>query len=159
MEVRDCFLWQESSCRDGRFGRHTMMLWRRKTRWVGALAAVSFLVNAGLAEIFIKHAVMRPRPFLSIPELQTLVVQPLTYSFPSVHTVSSFSVAFIVWRSSLRKWRRPVMALACLMAFSRLYVGVHYPSDVAAGLLLAWVGSSFVWHLGQRAVRFAYSKS
>lgn len=35
-----------------------MMLWRRKTRWVGALAAVSFLVNAGLAEIFIKHAVI-----------------------------------------------------------------------------------------------------
>lgn len=100
-----------------------LLLWRRRTRWVGALAAVSFLVNAGLAELFIKHAVMRPRPFLSIPELQTLVAQPLTYSFPSVHTVSSFSVAFIVWRSSLRKWRRPVMALACLMAFSRLYVG------------------------------------
>lgn len=92
-----------------------------------------------------------------IPELQTLVAQPLTYSFPSVHTVSSFSVAFIVWRSSLRKWRRPVMALACLMAFSRLYVGVHYPSDVAAGLLLAWVGSSFVWRLGRRAVRLACS--
>ena len=85
-----------------------LLLWRRRTRWVGALAAVSFLVNAGLAELFIKHAVMRPRPFLSIPELQTLVAQPLTYSFPSVHTVSSFSVAFIVWRSSLRKWCRPV---------------------------------------------------
>lgn len=85
-----------------------LLLWRRRTRWVGALAAVSFLVNAGLAELFIKHAVMRPRPFLSIPELQTLVAQPLTYSFPSVHTVSSFSVAFIVWRSSLRKWRWPV---------------------------------------------------
>lgn len=116
-----------------------LLLLRRRTRWVGALAAVSFLVNAGLAEIFIKHAVMRPRPFLSIPELQTLVVQPLTYSFPSVHTVSSFSVAFIVWRSSLRKWRRPVMALACLMAFSRLYVGVHYPSDIAAS---CWPGSA-----------------
>ena len=63
-----------------------LLLWRRRTRWVGALAAVSFLVNAGLAELFIKHAVMRPRPFLSIPELQTLVAQPLTYSFPSVHT-------------------------------------------------------------------------
>ena len=66
-------------------------------------------------------------------------------------------MAFIVWRSSLRKWCRPVMALACLMAFSRLYVGVHYPSDVAAGLLLAWVGSSFVWRLGRRAVRLACS--
>ena len=134
-----------------------LLLWRRRTRWVGALAAVSFLVNAGLAELIIKHAVMRPRPFLTIPELQTLVAQPLTYSFPSVHTVSSFSVAFIVWRSSLRKWRRPVMALACLMACSRLYVGVHYPSDVAAGLLLAWVGRSFVWRLGRRAVRLACS--
>lgn len=45
------------------------------------------------------------------------------------------------------------MLLAASMAFSRLYVGVHYPSDVAAGVLLAWLGSRMVWMLGTHWLR------
>lgn len=129
------------------------LLMKRQTRWFGFLALMAFLLNAGLAEIFLKHAIMRPRPFWTIADLTPLVPLPLTYSFPSVHTVSSFSVAFILWRSPWGIWKKGCMLLAASMAFSRLYVGVHYPSDVAAGVLLAWLGSRMVWMLGTHWLR------
>ena len=84
------------------------LLMKRQTRWFGFLALMAFLLNAGLAEIFLKHAIMRPRPFWAIADLTPLVPLPLTYSFPSVHTVSSFSVAFILWRSHGESGKRAV---------------------------------------------------
>ena len=115
-----------------------------KTRRLGMVAGLSFLLCVGVAEV-IKNLVMRPRPFWDIAELMPLVKPPHSYSFPSVHTVSSFSVAWILLWSSLGRIRYVIFVFACLMAFSRLYVGVHYPSDVLGGILLALLGSSAVW--------------
>lgn len=115
-----------------------------KTRRLGLVAGLSFLLCVGVAEV-IKNLVMRPRPFLDIAELMPLVKPPHSYSFPSVHTVSSFSVAWILLWSPLGRIRYVIFVFACLMAFSRLYVGVHYPSDVLAGILLALLGSALVW--------------
>ena len=116
-----------------------------KTRKLGMVAGLSFLLCVGVAEI-IKNLVMRPRPFLTIAELVPLVKPPQSYSFPSVHTVSSFSVAWILfWSKEGKAVRYTVFAFALLMAFSRLYVGVHYPSDVLTGILLAFLGSFIVW--------------
>lgn len=116
-----------------------------KTRKLGIVAGLSFLLCVGVAEV-IKNLVMRPRPFLDIAELVPLVKPPQSYSFPSVHTVSSFSVAWILlWSRERKAIRYAVFAFALLMAFSRLYVGVHYPSDVLTGMLLAFLGSYIVW--------------
>jgi len=116
-----------------------------KTRKLGMVAGLSFLLCVGVAEV-IKNLVMRPRPFLTIAELVPLVKPPQSYSFPSVHTVSSFSVAWILlWSQEGKAVRYTVFAFALLMAFSRLYVGVHYPSDVLTGILLAFLGSYAVW--------------
>ena len=116
-----------------------------KTRKLGLVAGLSFLLCVGVAEV-IKNLVMRPRPFLTIAELVPLVKPPQSYSFPSVHTVSSFSVAWILlWSRERKAIRYAVFAFALLRAFSRLYVGVHYPSDVLTGMLLAFLGSYIVW--------------
>ena len=116
-----------------------------KTRKLGMVAGLSFLLCVGVAEV-IKNLVMRPRPFLTIAELVPLVKPPQSYSFPSVHTVSSFSVAWILlWSRERKAIRYVVFIFALLMAFSRLYVGVHYPSDVLTGMLLAFLGSYLVW--------------
>ena len=116
-----------------------------KNRKLGMVAGLSFLLSVGVAEV-IKNLVMRPRPFLTIAELVPLVKPPQSYSFPSVHTVSSFSVAWILlWSQEGKAVRYTVFAFALLMAFSRLYVGVHYPSDVLTGMLLAFLGSYIVW--------------
>ncbi|SFW47136.1 phosphatase PAP2 family protein [Selenomonas ruminantium] len=123
-----------------------------KTRKLGMVAGLSFLLCVGVAEV-IKNLVMRPRPFLTIAELVPLVKPPQSYSFPSVHTVSSFSVAWILlWSQEGKAVRYTVFAFALLMAFSRLYVGVHYPSDVLTGMLLAFLGSYLVWRLWGRKI-------
>ena len=130
-----------------------MLLIYPRTRKLGLIAGLSLLVCVSLGEI-LKYTVMRPRPFLEIPELVPLVAPPTSYSFPSVHTVSSFSVAWIIlWSPLSGKVRYAVFSFALLMAFSRLYVGVHYPSDVLAGMLLALAGSYTVWHWKRHLIK------
>ena len=126
-----------------------LLAFRRSSRGQGVLLLISILFCGGVSEC-IKHAVMRPRPFLQIPDLILLGPLPRSFSFPSGHTVCAFALAFIVWRLH-RGWVRIlVMALAVVMAFSRLYLGAHYPTDVLAGVVVAYLGSAFVWRMGKK---------
>ncbi|MCR5447662.1 MAG: phosphatase PAP2 family protein [Schwartzia sp.] len=117
-----------------------ILVLRRNTRRLGILAAISFIICVGFAEL-IKNAVMRPRPFLDIAALIPLVERPDSYSLPSVHTVSAFSVTCMTLWEGVGLWRWGLLLFALLMAFSRLYVGVHYPSDVVLGILIGIAGS------------------
>ena len=123
-----------------------ILLIRKDTRQWGKIALLSFIVCVCCGEL-IKYAVMRPRPFITIAELTPLVKPPHSFSFPSVHTVSSFAVACIPLWAGKKRWALPLLILAFLMAFSRLYVGVHYPSDVLGGFILATCGSYLSWRL------------
>lgn len=120
-----------------------MLLLKKSTRRLGVAAGLSFLLCVGAGEV-LKHTVMRPRPFLEIQDLLPLVKKPHSFSFPSVHTVSSFAVAWIVLWRGRGWWKYAVFLFAVLMAFSRLYVGVHYPTDVLGGFLLGTGGSYLV---------------
>ncbi|WP_051180042.1 phosphatase PAP2 family protein [Selenomonas ruminantium] len=126
-----------------------LLAFRRSSRGQGILLLISILFCGGVGEC-IKHVVMRPRPFLQIPDLMLLGPLPRSFSFPSGHTVCAFALAFIVWRLH-RGWERVlVMALAVVMAFSRLYLGAHYPTDVLAGVVVAYLGSAFVWRMWKK---------
>jgi undecaprenyl-diphosphatase len=123
----------------------------RRTREQGILSLVSILFCGGVGEC-IKHIVMRPRPFLQIPELTLLGPLPHSFSFPSGHTICAFALVFTIWRMR-RGWIRIwLMAFAVVMAFSRLYLGAHYPTDVLAGLVLAYLGSMFIWCIRKKIV-------
>ena len=103
---------------------------------VTALAAV---VASELAVAVLKVVFMRPRPFAVDPSVVLLIEPPGDWSFPSGHAAVAFACASAIafslgrdgWLVSL-----PVALLAALMAFSRLYLFVHWPTDVAAGMLL-----------------------
>jgi undecaprenyl-diphosphatase len=85
---------------------------------------------AQLSTDLIKAAVPRARP-----RVHTLVAEPHSHSFPSGHAASSFACALVL-AAYVPRLRWPLYALAGLIAFSRAYVGVHYPLDVVAGA--AW---------------------
>lgn len=93
-----------------------------------------------------QNIVARPRPFAEIEALIPLIAKPTDFSFPSGHTTASFAVALVMLRMLPKKIGIPAVVLAALVAFSRLYLGVHYPTDVLTGFVVALVGSSLaVW--------------
>lgn len=107
----------------------------RRTRRAGVAILMSLLFSAFLGNLVLKPLVMRPRPFVTHPDLTALVIPGDPWSFPSGHTMSSFAAA-----SAFCMYHPKSGALACILAgligFSRLYACVHYPTDVLAGLLL-----------------------
>ena len=100
----------------------------------------------------LKHLVARPRPWLTVEGLNFLVVENDPNSFPSGHTCAAFAAAGVWFRTLPRKWMQwTAVVLAALMGFSRLYVGVHFPSDVVAGCLVGLLCAWLAWLLYQAA--------
>ena len=107
-----------------------------KTRKIGIYAAAALLIQLILGEGIIKHLVQRERPFVQDPSLDTLIPVPIgKYSFPSGHTAASFAVSVSVLIHN-RKLGIPLILLAVMIALSRLYFCVHFPTDVIAGTVL-----------------------
>lgn len=126
-----------------------VMAWRGERRtWLCALMLALILpLGDGLVTNMLKHALMRPRPFLTLPDVHLLVGRSGSGSMPSSHAANWFAatfIAFIYFRRSI--W----ILLPCgvVVAFSRVYNGVHYPSDVLAGAILgAGYAAAGLWLL------------
>ena len=98
----------------------------RKTRRTGYMLALSLVLGLLIGRV---------RPYDANPDFVLLIERLSDYSFPSGHTLASFEAAAVL----LMQYRAkavPALVLALLIAFSRLYLYVHYPSDVLAGALL-----------------------
>ncbi len=114
-----------------------------------AAALWTFLISccavflAEWLEYLIKNFIARERPCRAIEGIRLIVSCPRSFSMPSGHATSSFAVAaplYYLTRDYLHwAWRIIPLLLASFIAFSRIYLGVHYPSDVLAGALLGAV--------------------
>ena len=91
-----------------------------------------------LCNVMLKPLVGRMRPFTVNTGMELLINAPKDFSFPSGHTAASFAAAFALLFVKNKLWI-PSMILASLIAFSRLYLYVHYPTDVLAGILLGLI--------------------
>ena len=113
-----------------------LLLCFRRYRGCGAAVLLALLIGALVTNVILKNAVVRIRPYEVIEGLCILVDAPHDYSFPSGHSTSSVAAAAVMLRCLPRRFGVPAAVLAALICLSRLYVGVHYPTDVLAGALI-----------------------
>ena len=123
-----------------------VLLIMKKTRKAGVAAAIALVIGALITNVCLKNMVARVRPYDTYSALIPIVTKPIDWSFPSGHTCASFASAFVYFRLLPKKYGIPALVLACMIAFSRLYLGVHYPTDVLAGFLIGLLASVLaVW--------------
>lgn len=120
-----------------------ILLIPKKYRKTGIIVLAALLVMLVVNNIVLKNLIARPRPCWTYPEMVQLVHNPSSYSFPSGHTTSAFAVAFTVF-SQHKKLGKVIIVMAAIMAFTRLYVFVHFPTDIYGGILVAAAITTFV---------------
>lgn len=115
------------------------------TRKAAISSALGLVIHLILCNGILKNAFARTRPYEVIDGLQILIEKQPDFSFPSGHTSAAFAFAVAVFLNMDRKYGIFALVLAFLMGLSRLYVGVHYPTDVLVGaivgVLCGWLGS------------------
>jgi undecaprenyl-diphosphatase len=123
-----------------------LLLISKRHRKEGMGVLVALVIGFVVTNLLLKNLVARPRPYTLLQELTILVNRPSDFSFPSGHACSSFAAALTMFRLSNKRIGVPALLLAVLIAFSRLYVGVHFPSDVMVGALIGVAASCIaVW--------------
>lgn len=122
-----------------------LMLLPRQTRMAGVLSLLSLSLGALITNLWLKPLVARPRPYETWVDMILLISKPSDFSFPSGHTCAAFACALIFLWMLPQGQGIPFVILAALIAFSRLYLGVHYPSDVLGGFLVGTFSSLTVY--------------
>ena len=119
-----------------------------KTRKTGVIMMAAVLVDVLLCNVLIKNLVARTRPFDVNTAVQLLVAKPRDYSFPSGHTAASFASVTALYLAGEKKMWKAALVLAVLIALSRLYLYVHYPTDIIGGVIFG----SLSGYLGYKIV-------
>ena len=121
------------------------LLLNKPTRKLGVILAVAmilqYLINGGI----LKHLFARVRPCNVDTTVDLLIKRPKGFSFPSGHSAAAFCAVGVLYGAKIKKLFWPVLVLAYLIAFSRLYLYVHFTTDVLAGALCGFLIGYGVW--------------
>ena len=110
-------------------------------------------VDVLLCYIVLKNLVARTRPYDVNTGVHLLVAKLHDYSFPSGHTAASFAAVAALYFAGAKKWWKITLPLAILMAFSRMYLYVHYPTDVLGGMIVGCAAGYFGNRLAAHLIR------
>jgi undecaprenyl-diphosphatase len=128
-------------------------VWLRRP--LALIAVIATITVSSRVDAVLKAAIDRSRPFVGDPRVHPSIGLPHDPSMPSGHAMNAFAGAVLLG-AVVPRARRPLLALAALIALSRVYLGVHFPSDVLAGALLgSGIGATAAWLLqrGERRLR------
>lgn len=127
----------------------------KKTRRIGIICSLSLALTFICCNLLIKPIVDRLRPWEAYPVLKPLLEDPGDASFPSGHTANAMGPAWALFltgydNKKARIWGVLAVILAFFIGFSRIYLGVHYPSDVICALILGVLCASTVYYSYRR---------
>ena len=132
-----------------KYGNYTMILisiliiiFLKKYRIVGYLTLIALTLNLLLGDTILKDVIQRPRPYDVLEGLDIIIKKSTSYSFPSGHASMAFAIVGTM-SYFFKKYRVYLYTIATLIALSRIYLLVHYPTDVLVGILLG-LFSSFI---------------
>lgn len=134
-----------------------VFLFNKRYRYVGGAMLFGLALGWLVGNSFLKPFIARPRPCWLDTSVALLIPVPQDYSFPSGHTLSSVIAATVLWWSG-RRWLGMVgILLAALMTLSRLYLFVHFPSDILAGIILGvLIGSAVSYFFYKKEKNIKY---
>lgn len=124
-----------------------------KTRKMGIAVACALIFSLIICNITIKPIIARIRPYDLREGIELIIARPTDFSFPSGHTSISFAGAIPIFLQN-KKLGIPALILAILIAFSRLYLYVHFPTDVLGGMIVG----SICGVLGYFTSKFIYKR-
>lgn len=116
----------------------------QRTRKYGLHILVSGLLQIAIGTYFLKPLIARARPFFIDPSIQLIIKAPKGFSWPSGHSGLAFAFAFAIFFSDCPKYLKVLsLIFAALVGFSRLYLQVHFPTDVLSGAVLGFLCGYF----------------
>ena len=134
---------EETACR----------LFGESGRRSGCILLAALILDLILCNGILKNLFHRVRPYDIRTSIELLVKRPVDYSFPSGHTAASFAAVAALYFAGAKKWWKITLPLAILMAFSRMYLYVHYPTDVLGGMIVGCAAGYFGNRLAAHLIR------
>ena len=128
-----------------------VLICKKKYRKYGLILLGGLALGVLTGNFILKNWIARPRPCWLDTSVQLLIASPTDYSFPSGHTLSSTIGATILTMTD-RRFGWAAIPLAALIAFSRLYLYVHFPSDILGGIVLGLLLGSVAFFGGKRVL-------
>ncbi|MEN3003977.1 phosphatase PAP2 family protein [Dehalobacterium formicoaceticum] len=129
-----------------------LLLINKKTRYIGMVTLGALILSTIMGEGILKHIIQRPRPYVDFPSIHLLAGKSTTYSFPSGHTTTSFAAAYVLTKY-LKKFSLIIWIVAITIAFSRVYLFMHYPSDIIAGIVLGLICGKVILYVYEHKIK------
>jgi len=130
-----------------------VMLFFKQTRKTALMMGAALIFGLIICNLILKPTVARIRPYELVDGIKLLIGKQSDFSFPSGHTAASFEAATVLMIRD-RRFGIPALVLAFIIAFSRMYLFVHYPTDIIGGIVVG----SLCGVLGYFVVKFIWNK-
>lgn len=129
-----------------------MLMLFKTTRKSGVVMAISLVLGLLACNLIMKPVFARMRPF-DLAQFSVIIKAPDDYSFPSGHTLASFEAFWVLVLTKAKKYYSIIILfIATLISFSRLYLYVHFPSDVIVSIILGFISAFLALRLTEACI-------